>query len=77
MSLKRTCRVPDRDRHIDLSRWYGWAEGQPDRVDEAARALAVGPADTLRILNAIDPDFADRLETADIEIAWRRLRRLI
>ena len=69
--------VPERDRHIDLSRWYGWAERERDGAADAARALADGPAEAVRILNAIDPDFADRLEAGDIEIAWRRLRRLI
>src|SRR4051812_48405025 len=69
--------VPERDRHIDLSHWYEWAERERDGAADTARALADGPAEAVRILNSIDSEFADRLETTDLEIAWRRLRRLI
>jgi hypothetical protein len=70
--------IAERDRHIDLSRWYRWAEGErKGAVDEASGALAAGPSETVQILNAIDPDFADQLEDADVEIACRRLRRLL
>ena len=70
--------LPERDRHIDLSRWYAWAEAEHNGVvDEAARALTANPAEAVQILNAIDPDFADQLEDADVEIACSRLHRLL
>ena len=70
--------VPERDRHIDLSRWYAWAEaGGESTAIEASRVLTNDSSQVLRILNDIDPAFADSLEAADIEIAWRRLRRLL
>jgi len=70
--------VEERERYIDLSRWYGWAGGDHlDAAEEAAGLLDEGPAKTVQILNAIDPDFADQLDTADVEIAWLRLRRLL
>jgi hypothetical protein len=69
--------VPERDHHIDLSRWYGWAESGPGVIAESAPALAQNHHEAIRILNAIDPDFTDQLEPADLETAWRRLGRLL
>jgi len=69
--------VPDRDHCIDLSRWYTWAEADEKGAEEAARTLEGDPAATVDVLNAIDPEFADRLEPADTEVAWHRLRRLL
>jgi hypothetical protein len=69
--------IPERDRHIDLSRWYSWAEQERGTADAAASVLATGSGDTLRLLNTVDPEFADSLDATDLEVAWHRLRRLL
>ena len=54
--------LPDRDRYIDLSRFYRWAESDSNGADASALALADRPAEAVRIINAIDPEFANELE---------------
>jgi hypothetical protein len=68
--------IPDRDRYIDLSRFYGWAEGEQGSAI-AGRATGHSKEETVAILNAIDPDFADHLEAEELDRASERLRQLL
>ena len=70
-------RYRERDRRIDLSGWYAWAERESGGAADAGSLLGAGPTHTVAILNEIDSDFADALDAVETEIAWRRLRRLI
>lgn len=70
--------VPERDRHIDLSKWYDWAEGPGRRMPRPnATSVPQTHDELLRVLNEIDPDFADLLEPHEVPIAGQRLERLL
>jgi hypothetical protein len=68
--------IADRDRYIDLSRWYEWTKSTHAAM-ATQDARLTNRDETLAILNAIDPDFADDLAPGDLDTAWQRLRRLL
>lgn len=70
--------VPERSRRIDLSRWYDWAEADGGlHLQEVLAALDEPATDLIRILNDLDPDFADEPHGLDLGIARARLAELI
>jgi hypothetical protein len=70
--------IDGRERYIDLSRLQAWSAAQEDGAVETAIAdLDARPERTVDILNAIDPAFADELETHALAQATDRLIRLL
>lgn len=69
--------LPERDRQLDLSRWFDWAEnGRGDRPSQALSELG-GSKSVAAILGDIDPSFAKDLPPAESAIAAERLTRLL
>jgi hypothetical protein len=68
--------IPSRDRYIDLSRWYEWAEGARGRGAGELQSPDSRAVDTVQVLNSIDPEFTDHLDDAELEVARTRLQRL-
>ena len=68
----------ERNRYINLSNWFCWAEekGQSG-LEELLETLEKQPEKCLKALNEIDPAFADDLDESIIPIAAARLERLI
>lgn len=69
--------LPERDRHLDLSRWFEWAEG--DGGDRPRRVLTdLGDSKSATaILGEIDSNFAKDLPPAEASVAAQRLTRLL
>lgn len=70
-----------RERYLDLSRWYRWSQGLGEsRIRELLKGLQRNCADRelcLKILNDIDPAFADALDDESFPIIAGRTRRLL
>lgn len=67
-----------RQRFIDLSRWYDWAErGEPGAVALARLTLRDLNASVIPVLKAIDPEFCNSLSASAAKVARGRLSRLL
>ena len=70
-----------RERYLDLSRWYRWADRVGDKgIKEILDTLKHCTGDSqlcVRTLNDIDPGFADAIDTESSEIVAGKTRRLL
>lgn len=69
--------LPDRDRHLDLSRWFDWAEDEAEDRPRRALTELAGSRSAADILGEIDPGFAEVLPPAESTVAMQRLTRLL
>jgi hypothetical protein len=60
-----------REFHIDLARWFDWAESQPDGPLDLAADTVAG------VLRSIDPLFTDYLDVESASVATDRLDMLL
>jgi hypothetical protein len=70
-----------RERYLDLSRWHRWSQGLGEsRIWELLKDLQQNPGDRklcFKILNDIDPAFADEPDDEPYPIIAGRMRRLL
>lgn len=68
--------IDNRDRYIDLSRWYEWGKS-PELVIDINHRLRESPRNVVAVLRAIDERFGDNLDEDELDTAADRLRRLL
>jgi hypothetical protein len=70
-----------RERYLDLSRWHRWAEKVGESfINEILENLKKDPRDAglcIKILNEIDPAFADSIEPEFLDVVAQRTKRLL
>ena len=65
--------IEDRERQVDLSRWFDWAES----IELDLNQLHVDEANVAGILRGIDPECTAPLSSPEAAVATARLRQLI
>lgn len=70
--------IPQRERHIDLSRFRLWAAASADgEILDRAVKLETDPSLVIGLLNEIDPAFTDELSSGEARKAADRASRLL
>lgn len=69
--------VLNRNRHLDLSAWLDWVEGEPGRVQWALAELTEDPRAAATILPDVDRGFTAVLDQGQQRVAANRLERLL